>query len=89
VGDFVLPNSDNDVAWEVNYQPVRKGETGLYLDTPTTPASQEALMFRNFANQIRSGVLNEEWPETALKTQQVADACLASARGDGRVVVVA
>ncbi len=89
VPDFVLPSSDNEVAWEVSYKPVRKVETGLYLETPTTALSQEALMFRNFANQIRSGALNEEWPESALKTQQVADACLASARADGKLVEVA
>ena len=88
VPDFVLPSSDTGVAWEVNYKPVRKAETGLYLETPTTAQSQEALMFRNFANQVRSGTLNAEWPESALKTQQVADACLASARADGRMMEV-
>ena len=36
------------------------------------------------AAQIRSGALNEEWFEAALKTQLVSDACLASARADGR-----
>ena len=89
VPDFVLPSSDTDVAWEVNYKPVSKVETGLYLETPTTGMSQEALMFRNFAIQIRSETLNNEWPETALKTQQVTDACMASARADGRMVEVA
>ena len=88
VPDFVLPNSDNDAAWEVNYKPASKAGTGLYLSTPTTAASQEAQMFRNFANQVRSGTLNEEWSETALKTQQVADACMASARADGKMVEV-
>jgi predicted dehydrogenase len=88
VPDFVLPSSDNDVAWEVNYQPVRKTETGLYLDTPTTPDSQEARMFRNFASQVRSGALNEEWPDSVLKTQQVTDACLASARAEGKMTDV-
>lgn len=88
VPDFVLPSSDTDVAWEVNYKPVRKAETGLYLETPTTALSQEVLMFRNFANQVRSGTFNAEWPESALKTQQVADACLASARADGRMMEV-
>jgi len=86
VPDFVLPNSDTDVAWEVNYKPVRKAETGLYLETPTTALSQEALMFRNFANQVRSGALNEEWFDSALKTQQVTDACMASARAGGKMV---
>ena len=88
VPDFVLPYSENDVAWEVNYKRVSKAETGLNLGTPTTATSQEALMFRNFANQIRSGTLNDEWPESALKTQQVADACFASARTDGKMVDV-
>ena len=89
VPDFVLPRSDNDVAWEVDGDPVPKGETGLYLGTTTTAESQETLMFRNFANQIRSGMLNEEWFETALKTQQVMNACLASARADGKMTDVA
>ncbi len=86
VPDFVLPSSDTEVAWEVGYKPTFKSEAGLYLGTPTTPDSQEALMFRNFANQVRSGTLNAEWPESALKTQQVTDACLASARADGKMV---
>ena len=42
-------------------------------------ATQEANMFRNFANQISSGKLNDAWPEIALKTQRVQDACLEAA----------
>ena len=37
-------------------------------------------MWRNFANQIFSGKLNNDWPMWALKTQIVLDACLAAAR---------
>jgi hypothetical protein len=37
-------------------------------------------MFRNFANQVFSGKLNDDWPMWALKTQQVMDACFESAR---------
>jgi predicted dehydrogenase len=88
VPDFVLPNSDNTAAWEVNFNPVAKTETGLYLETATAAESQEALMFRNFADQVRSGSVNEDWLEAALKTQQVADACLASARADGKLTAV-
>ena len=44
------------------------------------PDAQEANMFRNFSNQVLSGSLNLLWPEIALKTQQVACACLESAR---------
>jgi hypothetical protein len=37
-------------------------------------------MFRNFANQVFSGKLNDDWPVWSLKTQQVLDACFKSAR---------
>jgi predicted dehydrogenase len=46
-------------------------------DNPAT--TQESNMFRNFANQIFSGKLNDDWPMWSLKTQQVQDACLDSA----------
>ena len=39
---------------------------------------------RNFANQIFSGKLNDDWPMWALKTQKVLDACLESARNGSR-----
>jgi hypothetical protein len=41
-------------------------------------------MFRNFANQIFSGQLNDDWPMWSAKTQKVLDACLASARSGAR-----
>jgi hypothetical protein len=37
-------------------------------------------MFRNFASQIASSKLNNDWPMWSLKTQQVMDACFESAR---------
>jgi predicted dehydrogenase len=89
VPDFVLPNSENPVAWEVNYQPTLKSSVDLYLGTATTAAAQEALMFRNFARQVRSGTLNDDWPAMARQTQQVMDACLASARAGGQWVAIA
>lgn len=42
--------------------------------------AQESNMFRNFANQVSSGKLNDEWPMWSAKTQKVLDACLESAR---------
>jgi predicted dehydrogenase len=85
VPDFVLPTTDNRVAWEINYQPVSKAEAGIYLETRTAAESQEAGMFRDFAHQVRTGSLNQEWMEIALKTQQVTVACLASARTGGKL----
>ena len=42
-------------------------------------ASQQTLLFRNFAEQIQSSGLNEFWPEVALKTQRVMNACFDAA----------
>jgi predicted dehydrogenase len=47
------------------------------------PSAQESNLFRNFAAQIQSGKLNRDWPEMALETQRVMDACLESARTAG------
>jgi predicted dehydrogenase len=52
-------------------------------DNPAT--AQAANMFRNFANQIFSGKLNDDWPMWSAKTQKVLDACLESARSGATV----
>jgi predicted dehydrogenase len=43
------------------------------------PTAQETNLFRNFASQVRSGTLNEAWPEMAFKTQQVMEECFRAA----------
>ena len=50
------------------------------------PDSQETNMMRTFARIVTSGPLEPHWGEIALKTQQVLDACVRSAREDGRAV---
>jgi predicted dehydrogenase len=70
VPDFVLPTPGSDIAFELNNSNVK-------IEAGST--AQEINMFRNFANQIFSGKLNDEWPEIALKTQKVTDACFNSA----------
>jgi predicted dehydrogenase len=45
-------------------------------------------MFRHFAQLSLSGKLDPYWGEIALKTQQVLDACLQSARSSGRIIAV-
>ena len=52
------------------------------------PTAQETNLFRNFANQVRTGELNDEWPAWALKTQQVMEACFRSAQKDSRLIEV-
>jgi hypothetical protein len=44
-------------------------------------------MIRNFADQISSGRLNDDWPAWALKTQIVLDACFESGRRDSPVAI--
>jgi predicted dehydrogenase len=50
--------------------------------------SQETNMIRNFANIVASGKREPVWGEIALQTQQVLDACLQSAREDGKLLAV-
>jgi hypothetical protein len=50
------------------------------------PTAQATNLFRNFATQVQSGVLEENWPVMALKTQQLTEACFNSARQDGRKI---
>lgn len=71
VPDFVLPTPGGDVAFELNNRNVK-------IKAGST--AQEINMFRNFANQIFSGKLNDKWPEIALKTQKVVDACFENAK---------
>jgi predicted dehydrogenase len=48
------------------------------------PTAQETNLFRNFTKQVQSGTLNEVWPEMALMTQQVMEACFLSAQAESR-----
>lgn len=97
VSDFVLPHFGNQLGFEVS-NPAYTIEGCDFAMTPNIrhvtvpeysnshPSAQESRLFRNFANQVTSGNLNQVWPDIALKTQRVMDACLASAESDGRRV---
>lgn len=79
--DFVLPKNSSQGALEINGV--------LSDDLIVNPlAAQDTNMVRTFAAQVLSGKLNEEWPEWALKTQIVTNACLDSAR-TGKPVAIA
>jgi predicted dehydrogenase len=90
ISDFVLPFFGSEVEFETcnssfavegcgfNMEPgTRRWTTPEYSNSH--PTAQESNMFRNFTAQIQSGKLNKEWPQWALKTQKVMDACLAAA----------
>lgn len=81
VPDFTKANDDHEPAFELNRKEVRVkccNCRGKHSDS--LEFAQQTHMIRNFANQILSGKLNKDWPEWALKTQQVVDACLNAAR---------
>ena len=48
--------------------------------------AQEVNMIRTFSGLVVSGRVDPSWGDIALKTQLVLDACLQSARADGRPV---
>jgi predicted dehydrogenase len=80
IPDFTKANDDHEPSFELNQKEVRvkccncRGRHSQSLEW-----AQQTNMIRNFARQIRSGKLNEDWPMWALKTQQVVDECLKSA----------
>jgi predicted dehydrogenase len=92
IADFVNPFYGSELGFEVinisldghNNLPNARRVT-VAEHSNGHPTSQESNMFRNFANQVFSGKLNNDWPMWALKTQQVMDACLESARRNSPV----
>lgn len=69
---FVRPPKAPQLGFELNHRLVK---------TSGAWDAQQVNMFDNFARQIFSGKLNEEWPVWSLKTQQVTNACLEAAHG--------
>ena len=95
--DFVLPFFGCEAAFETwnpvlrvkgcdfNLEPYhRRWSVSEYSNSHAS--AQETNLFRNFADQVRSGKLNEAWPDMALKTQQVLQACRDSALNEGKMV---
>jgi predicted dehydrogenase len=99
VPDFVLPFSGPEIAFETG-NPVYEVHGCDFEMQPHSrrwvveeyshshPSAQESQLFRHFADQLRSGTLNSGWPEMALKTQQVMQACYESSLRQGCEVKV-
>jgi predicted dehydrogenase len=97
--DFVLPFFGCEAAFETS-QPAQHIHGCDFNVEPNTrhcsveeysnshPTAQESRLFRDFAEQAQSGSLNESWPEAALKTEQVMQACRESSRLGGQVVAL-
>src|SRR5262249_10330967 len=97
--DFVLPDRGSKVGFEVSHPVYHIAGCDFKMQPGTRRftvpehsdghrLAQETNLFRNFANQVRSGQLNAEWPDMALKTQKVMEACLASAQAGGSLVAI-
>jgi predicted dehydrogenase len=97
--DFVLPFAGDTVDFEIQHMDyrvsgcdVRMVPDAIRYSIPEPShgeaRSQECNMFRAFSDQIRSGSINPEWPRIALQTQLVMNACLDSARQDGKPVAI-
>jgi predicted dehydrogenase len=99
VPDFVLPFTGNQISFQTG-NPVFEVKGCDFEMQPhcrrwvvkershSHPTAQESQLFRHFAEQVQSGTLNPLWPEMALKTQQVMQACRESSRSQGRPVEV-
>ena len=99
VPDFVLPYFGCESAFEVSNPAFHvqgcdfnmQGHTRRFAVPEYSsgmPNSQETNMIRTFAGIVLSGKLEPKWADQALKTQQVLDACLQSARADGKMVAM-
>lgn len=97
IPDFVLPHFGSEVAFDVSKPVFHVRGCDFNMEEHTRRVavpeysnshenSQEANMFRRFAELALSGKPDPHWGEIALKTQQVLDACLRSARSDGRAI---
>lgn len=82
VPDFTKPNDDHEPVFELNQKEMRVKTCNCRgsKHSDSLEFAQQTHMIRNFANQIHSGKLNHDWPDWALKTQQVVDGCLDTAR---------
>ena len=99
VPDFVLPFFGSEIGFDVtnaffhvdnctfNMEP-RTRHVSLAEYSNAAANCQETNMVRNFAKLAISGNVDTSWPERSLKTQQVMDAILQSARDGGKEVVL-
>jgi len=100
VRDFVLPFQGSEIGFEVNRPEFRVHGCDFNMESSlreftvqehsnSAADAQEASMIRAFAEIVRSGQVEPQWGEIALKTQRVLDACLISGHDGGRPKTIA
>jgi predicted dehydrogenase len=97
VSDFVLPFFGCEAAFKTG-QPAQQIRGCDFDIEPNArrwavlqysnshPTAQESDLFRHFAAQAQSGSLDQTWPDMALKTQQVMEACRESSLAGGQII---
>ena len=99
INDFVLPFFDSEVAYQLSNSHFNTVGCKFNMERHLTrvavreysnnhPEAQETKLFRKFSDLALNGVPDPHWPEIALKTQTVMNACLESARNEGRPVSI-
>jgi len=99
VADFVLPYFGCESAFVADTPKFNVKNTSYHWESHPRrfavpeysdghPDAQETNMIRTFSDLVLSGKPDPTWGDIALKTQQVMDACVKSARNDGRPVGV-
>lgn len=94
LADFVVPFFGNEVSFRIDrsalnvvgcdfYMEARRPEIFVNEYSSSHATAQETNLFRNFVDQVRSGNLNAQWPEIALNTQKIMQACYESAVSGG------
>ena len=97
VNDFVVPYFGNETSFTVTNGCLNQRSCDFHMEDHTRRIavpeysqgwvnSQETNLFRNFSHLVLSGKIDPVWSEIALKTQRVVDACLLSARDNGRLI---
>ena len=97
LSDFVLPWYGSELTFEVSKPVFQISGCDFHMErhvhrfavreySNSNAIAQESRMFHTFAELALSGKPDPFWGEIALKTQQVSDACLQSARADGTPV---
>jgi len=97
LADFVAPFFGSELSFEVNNVVHDVNGCDFNMEAHwrrfavsehgnSHPTAQETKLFRNFAQKVQSGHLEERWPAMALQTQQVMDACFESAQSSSSMV---
>lgn len=99
IPDFVLPYYAPEVGFEIEqarmepnlcHFPMERHSRRVAVEefSDSHPTAQETKMFRRFGELVLGGTPDPHWPDIALKTQLVLDACLRSAHSGGREITL-